>query len=99
MALVEDTIEGVDIPAEKFIDAAREQGARLIGMSALLGTTMQSMQTTIDALEAAGLKGQIKTMIGGAIVTQSFADKIGADGYASDAGSAVDKARELLGLS
>ena len=90
---------GVDTDAEKFIDAAREQGARLIGMSALLGTTMQSMQTTIEALEAAGLKGQIKTMIGGAIVTQSFADKIGADGYAPDAGSAVDKARELLGLS
>jgi 5-methyltetrahydrofolate--homocysteine methyltransferase len=90
---------GVDTNAEKFIDAAREQGARLIGMSALLGTTMQSMQTTIEALEAAGLKGQIKTMIGGAIVTQSFADKIGADGYAPDAGSAVDKARELLGLS
>ena len=90
---------GVDTNAEKFIDAAREQGARLIGMSALLGTTMQSMQTTIEALEAAGLKGQIKTMIRGAIVTQSFADKIGADGYAPDAGSAVDKARELLGLS
>jgi 5-methyltetrahydrofolate--homocysteine methyltransferase len=90
---------GVDIPAEKFIDAAKESGARLIGMSALLGTTMQNMQTTIEALEAAGLKGQIKTMIGGAIVTQSYADKIGADGYAPDAGSAVDKAKELLGLS
>ena len=90
---------GVDIPAEKFIDAAKESGARLIGMSALLGTTMQNMQTTIEALDTAGLKGQIKTMIGGAIVTQSYADKIGADGYAPDAGSAVDKAKELLGLS
>jgi len=90
---------GVDTPAERFIEAAREQGARLIGMSALLGTTMQNMQTTITALEEAGLKGQIKTMIGGAIVTQSFADKIGADGYAPDAASAVDKAKELLGLS
>jgi len=90
---------GVGVAAEQFIEAAKQQGARLIGMSALLGTTMQNMQTTIEALEAAGLKGQIKTMIGGAIVTQSFADKIGADGYAPDAGSAVDKARELSGLS
>lgn len=90
---------GVGVAAEQFIEAAREQGAWLIGMSALLGTTMQNMQTTVEALEAAGLKGQIKTMIGGAIVTQSFADKIGADGYAPDAGAAVDKAKELLGLS
>jgi 5-methyltetrahydrofolate--homocysteine methyltransferase len=90
---------GVGVAAEQFIEAAREQGSRLIGMSALLGTTMQSMQTTIETLEAAGLKGEIKTMIGGAIVTQGYADKIGADGYASDAGSAVDKAKELLGLS
>jgi len=57
------------------------------------------MKSTIEALEAAGLKGQIRTMIGGAIVTQSYADKIGADGYAPDAASAVDKAKELLGLS
>lgn len=90
---------GVGVAAEQFIEAAKQQGARLIGMSALLGTTMQNMRTTIEALEAEGLKGQIKTMIGGAIVTQSFADKIGADGYAPDAGSAVDKARELSGLS
>jgi len=90
---------GVDTPPERFVEAAREHGARLIGMSALLGTTMQNMQTTIKALEEAGLKAQVKTMIGGAIVTQSFADKIGADGYAPDAASAVDKAKELLGLS
>jgi 5-methyltetrahydrofolate--homocysteine methyltransferase len=90
---------GVGVVPEKFIDVAREQGAQLIGMSALLGTTMQNMKTTIEALEKAGLKGEIKTMIGGAIVTQSYAESIGADGYASDAGSAVDKAKELLGLS
>jgi len=90
---------GVDIAPEKFIDAAKEQGARLIGMSALLGTTIPVMKSTIEALEAAGLKGQIRTMIGGAIVSQSYADKIGADGYAPDAASAVDKAKELLGLS
>ena len=90
---------GVDIAPEKFIDVAKEQGVRLIGMSALLGTTIPVMKSTIEALEAAGLKGQIRTMIGGAIVTQSYADKIGADGYAPDAASAVDKAKELLGLS
>lgn len=90
---------GVDIAPEKFIDAAKEQGIRLIGMSALLGTTVSAMKSTIEALEAAGLKGEIRTMIGGAIVTQSYADKIGADGYAPDAASAVDKAKELLGLS
>ena len=89
---------GVDTPAERFIEAAREQGAKLIGMSAMLGTTMQNMKTTIEVLEEAGLKGEVKTMIGGAIVTQSFADKIGADGYAPDAASAVDKAKELFGL-
>lgn len=90
---------GVDIAPERFIDAAREQGARLIGMSALLGTTIPVMKSTIEALEAAGLKGEMRTMIGGAIVTQSYADRIGADGYAPDAASAVDKAKELLGLS
>ncbi|MFQ5988145.1 MAG: corrinoid protein [Dehalococcoidia bacterium] len=90
---------GVDIAPEKFVDAAKEQGARLIGMSALLGTTIPGMKSTIEALEAAGLKGQIRTMIGGAIVTQSYADKIGADGYVPNAASAVDKAKELLGLS
>ncbi|MBE0414994.1 MAG: corrinoid protein [Dehalococcoidia bacterium] len=90
---------GVSVSPQQFIDAAKEQGARLVGMSALLGTSMPMMQTTIEAFEAAGLKGQIKTMIGGAIVTQSYADKIGADGYAPDAASGVDKAKELLGLS
>lgn len=90
---------GVGVAGEQFVDAAREHGAQLIGMSALLGTTMQNMQDTIEALGKEGLKGQIKTIIGGAIVTQSFADKIGADGYAPDAASAVDKAKELLGLS
>jgi 5-methyltetrahydrofolate--homocysteine methyltransferase len=90
---------GVSVPPQQFIDAAKQQGVRLIGMSALLGTSMPMMQTTIEAFEAAGLKGQVKTMIGGAIVTQSYADKINADGYAPDAASAVDKAKELLGLS
>lgn len=89
---------GVNIPTEKFVEAA-QNGAQIIGMSALLTTTMQHMQPVIDALEKASLKGRVKTMIGGCIVTQEYADSIGADGYAPDAGSAVDKAKELLGLA
>lgn len=89
---------GVDVSPEGFVEAVKEHGVRLIGMSSLLGTSMPFMKTTIEALEAAGLKGQVKTIIGGAIVTQDYADKIGADGYARDAGSAVGKVKELLGL-
>ena len=88
---------GIDVPPEKFVDAA-QQGAQLIGISALTSTTMLGMKPIIDALEAAGLKGQVKTMVGGAIVTQTYADQIGADSYAPDAVSAVAKAKELLGL-
>ena len=73
-------------------------GAQIVGMSALLSTTMQNMKPVTEALEEAGLKGQVKTMVAGAIVAQQYADEIGADGYAPDAGSAVDKAEELLGL-
>jgi len=89
---------GTDVPAEKFVKAA-EEGAQIIAMSALTSTTMLSMQPVIESLEAAGLKGQAKTMVGGAIVTQAFADRIGADGYAKDAVAAVAKAKSLLGLS
>ena len=90
---------GVDVAPEAFVDAAKREGAPLIGMSALLGTTIHSMKDTVEALASAGLKGQIRAMVGGALVTQSYADSIGADGYAPDAASAVDKAKELLGLS
>jgi 5-methyltetrahydrofolate--homocysteine methyltransferase len=90
---------GTDTPPQSFVDAVKEHQAPLVGMSALVGTTIPFMKTTIEALEAAGLKGRVKTMIGGAIVTQDYADKIGADGYASDAATAVDEARRLLGLS
>ena len=90
---------GTDTPPQRFVDAIKEHQAPLVGMSALVGTTMPFMKTTIEALEAAGLKGQVKTIIGGAIVTQDYADKIGADAYASDAATAVDKAKSLLGLS
>jgi 5-methyltetrahydrofolate--homocysteine methyltransferase len=86
---------GVDVPAEKFVQAAKD-GAQIIAMSALLTTTMTAMKTTIDALKAAGVRDSIKTMVGGAPLTQSYADEIGADGYAPDAASAVDKANELI---
>jgi 5-methyltetrahydrofolate--homocysteine methyltransferase len=87
---------GTDVPAEKFVQAAQEKGAGLIAMSALLTTTMPQMATVVKALQEAGLAGKVKSMIGGAPVTQDFCDEIGANGYAPDAASAVDKAKELL---
>ena len=88
----------IDVPAEKFIEAAKTKGAKLIGLSALLTTTMPQMKTVIAAMKEAGLS-DVKVMIGGAPVTQSYADEIGADGYAPDAASAVDMAKELLGAA
>ncbi|MEW6440056.1 MAG: corrinoid protein [bacterium] len=89
---------GIDCPPEKFVEAARGEGVQIVGMSALLSTTMQSMKATMDGLRAAGLTRKVRTIIGGAVVSQKFADEIGADGYAPDAASAVDKARKLIGL-
>ena len=89
---------GIDVTPEKFIETAKEQDVDIIGMSALLTTTMPSMKTTIEGLQKAGMLDKVKVMIGGAPVTQRYADEIGADGYAPDAGSAVDKAKALLGL-
>jgi 5-methyltetrahydrofolate--homocysteine methyltransferase len=89
---------GIDVTADKFVEAAKDGSAEVIAMSALLTTTMPSMADTIKALEAAGLRDKVKVMIGGAPVTQNYADEIGADGYSSDAASAVDKAKELLGV-
>jgi len=89
---------GIDVPPEKFIEAAKTQGCTLIGLSALLTTTMPQMKTVVDEIAKAGLKGQVKVIIGGAPVTQSYADEIGADGYAPDAASAVDVAKKLLGI-
>jgi 5-methyltetrahydrofolate--homocysteine methyltransferase len=85
---------GVDVAPEKFVEAAKEKSADIIGISALLTTTMVKMEDVIKAAKEAGLKA--KVMVGGASVTQEFADKIGADGYAPDAPSAVGKARELV---
>ncbi len=86
----------VDVSPEDFVSTASEQDANVIALSALLTTTMPSMKDTVDALVEAGLKDQVKVVIGGAPVTQSYADEIGADGYAPDAASAVDKVAELL---
>ena len=85
---------GVDIGPEKFVEQAKATGAHLIGMSALLTTTMPSIEKTVNALKEAGVTAKI--MIGGAPVTQGYADKIGADGYSPDAASAVDTAKSFV---
>jgi 5-methyltetrahydrofolate--homocysteine methyltransferase len=85
---------GIDVKPEIFVEKAKATGTQLIGMSTLLTTTMPSMEKTIKALKGAGVDAKI--MIGGAPVTQSYADKIGADGFAPDAASAVDVAKSLL---
>jgi len=90
---------GVDVTPEKFIDAAKQNKAELIALSALLTTTMPGMKQMIDALEASGIRGDVKVMIGGAPVTQKYSNEIGADGYAPDAASAVDLAKSLLGIA
>ncbi len=90
---------GVDVSAQKFVETAREKNADIIGLSALLTTTMPGMKTTIETLKETGLHGKVKVMIGGAPITQDYADEIGADGYAPDASSAVRKAKQLLGVA
>ncbi len=85
---------GTDVAAEDFVAKVKQSGAQIIGLSALLTTTMPAMGKTIQAIKDAGVS--VKVMIGGAPITQSFADKIGADGYAPDAASAVDLAKSLI---
>ncbi len=87
---------GTDVSPDLFVEKIRETGAELIGMSAMLTTTMINMKTTIDSLKAAGIRDQVKVMVGGAPVRETFAREIGADGYAPDAGSAVGLAKSLL---
>ncbi len=87
---------GVDISSEKFIDAAREHKAQIICMSALLTTTMNYMKEVIAAVNASDLKGKVKTMVGGAPVSDSFAKSIGADGYSANASAAVALARSIV---
>jgi 5-methyltetrahydrofolate--homocysteine methyltransferase len=86
---------GVDVDPQAFVDAA-QKGAQIIGMSALLTTTMSNMRVTVEALKAAGMREKVKVMIGGAPVTQEFANSIGADAFAADAPSAARIARQLL---
>jgi corrinoid protein of di/trimethylamine methyltransferase len=88
---------GVDCEPEAFVAAAKEHNADLVGASALLTTTMSSQKDLVKAIEAAGLKGKVKVMVGGAPITQAWADEIGADGYAEDAISAVALAKQLVG--
>ena len=87
---------GVDVPVDRFVETVRSTRAGLVGLSALLTTTMNGQKAVIDALEGAGLRGRVKVMVGGAPVTQKYADEIGADGWAQDAVAAVDLATRLV---
>ena len=89
---------GRDVAPEVFVKAVEEHGADIVGISALMTTTMPGMKRTIDALVKAGLRERVKVMVGGAPVSQAFADEIGADGYARDATLAVQKAKALRGV-
>ena len=88
----------IDVPADRFVESARETKAKLIGLSALLTTTMPQMKAVVETLKSEGMD-DVKVMIGGAPVTQSYADEIGAHGYAPDAASAVETAKELLEIA
>jgi 5-methyltetrahydrofolate--homocysteine methyltransferase len=87
---------GVDVSPDKLIEAIKTHQPQVVGMSALLTTTMREMKTTIEAIQKAGLRNTIKTIVGGAPLTEKFAKEIGADGYAPDAASAVDLVKSLL---
>jgi 5-methyltetrahydrofolate--homocysteine methyltransferase len=89
---------GVDVPPEKFVEAVRADRSDILALSALLTTTMPNMKATVDALQAAGVRSQVKVLVGGAPVTEAYAQKIGADGYAPDASRAVTVAKALLGV-
>lgn len=87
---------GIDVEPQKFIDAAIQHSAKVIGISALLTTTMTNMKAVVEAVHASALAGKVKVMIGGAPVTQAFCDEIKADGYAPDAASAADLAKSFI---
>ncbi len=87
---------GVDVPAERFVEAVREHEPDLVGLSALLTTTMASMRAVIEALTEAGLRDRVRIMVGGAPLTEEFATSIGADAYGRDAGTAAKIAKELV---
>ena len=90
---------GLNVPPQKFIEAITMHQPAILGLSAMLTTTMLNMKTTLDAISEAGLRSNVKIIIGGAPVSQKFADEIGADGYARDAVLAVDKVKQLLGIN
>ncbi len=90
---------GVDVPAKEFVAAVKTKQPDVVGLSALLTTTMVEMKGVIEALRQAGLRNQIKVIVGGAPVTQKYAAEIGADGYAANASTAVEKAKDLLGIA
>jgi 5-methyltetrahydrofolate--homocysteine methyltransferase len=89
---------GADVAADRFVEAVQSRNVNLVCLSALLTVTMPSMKVTIDALNAAGVRDKVKVMVGGAPVTQRFADQIGADGYGENAAAAVALARKLAGV-
>ncbi len=89
---------GIDKEPRAFVDAIKQHKAKLVGLSALLTSTMPKVGETINAIKQAGIRDQVKIMVGGAPMTAAFAEKVGADGYASKAASAVEKAKALLGL-
>jgi 5-methyltetrahydrofolate--homocysteine methyltransferase len=90
---------GLNVSPQKFVEAITAHQPAILGLSAMLTTTMLNMKTTLEAINAAGLRSTVKVIIGGAPVSQKFADEIGADGYARDAVLAVDKVKQLLGVS
>jgi len=90
---------GVNVAPEKFIETIKEKQANIVAMSALLTTTMPSMKVTIDALKQAGVRDQVKVLIGGAPITQKYADEIGADGYSENAVGAVALAKKAVGTA
>lgn len=90
---------GVNVPHERFVDAIRANDAELVGLSCLLTTVFDDMKATIEAIEAAGLRDQVKILIGGGPVDQSVADYVAADAYCTDAQAAVDTAKSMVGVS
>ena len=88
---------GIDVPSEKFVETVKSQKPDILGLSALLTTTMPKMKEVVESLVEAGVRPSVKVMVGGAPVTEKFAKDVGADAYAPDAASAVEKARELIG--
>jgi corrinoid protein of di/trimethylamine methyltransferase len=90
---------GVDVPPERFVEAAREKNADIVGVSALLTTTMAGQRTVVESLAAAGLRPGVRVIVGGAPASQTWADEIGADGYSEDAIGAVSLARRLMGVA